>query len=47
MATRVLIVDDDRDTADFLKVLVESRGDLAKNRVRCCAGPGHSPVMAA
>ena len=29
MATRVLIIDDDRDTADFLKVLVESRGDVA------------------
>ena len=30
MATRVLIVDDDRDTADFLKLLVEPRGDLAR-----------------
>jgi DNA-binding NtrC family response regulator len=30
MATRVLIIDDDRDTADFLKLLVEPRGDLAR-----------------
>jgi len=26
MATRVLIIDDDRDTAEFLKLLVEPRG---------------------
>src|ERR1700730_3678854 len=30
MATRVLIIDDDRDTAEFLKLLVEPRGDLAR-----------------
>ena len=30
MPTRVLIIDDDRDTAEFLKLLVEPRGDLAR-----------------
>src|SRR4051794_31507648 len=30
MGTRVLIIDDDRDTAEFLKLLVEPRGDLAR-----------------
>src|SRR5712691_9900234 len=30
MGSRVLIVDDDRDTAEFLKLLVEPRGDLAR-----------------
>ena len=30
MATRILIIDDYRDTADFLKLLVEPRGDLAR-----------------
>jgi DNA-binding NtrC family response regulator len=30
MAIRVLIIDDDRDTADFLRLLVEPRGDLVR-----------------
>jgi len=30
MGTRVLVIDDDQDTADFLKLLVEPRGDQVK-----------------
>jgi DNA-binding NtrC family response regulator len=30
MVTRILIIDDDRDSAEFLKLLVEPRGDLAR-----------------
>jgi DNA-binding NtrC family response regulator len=30
MSTRVLIIDDDRDTSEFLRLLIEPRGDLAR-----------------